>query len=647
MRIFCCQMLLMVLGMGLFAQSPPASPPEIHPEAFPGMDHDLILRNTPQILFEQLCKEISEDSGSGAELGGKYLLYARAAFQLGRYDDCLDASRHARFFYHQVHDSLGASFARHLEGRVHGRWGNYSKALELQRSAMDYFAKSGHLKGIALCQYWIGITHENLGRYHTARTYYSGAMGIAQVLKDSLLQANILNHEGRAWRKERQLDNALSAHEKSYALYVALNDQVGISDYHNNLGSIFRRKGELNTALAHFLKALEIQEELNDIEGITDGTIDIGRTYLQMGAFQSSRNYLERALVMAQKVRLKDDVRYAHQVMSHLYDSLNDYRRSLYHYRQMVDIRDSLRNEQTLNQIDQLRQDQEIQRQRAQMAQFKLQQEIRANRTQQMVQMLILGLIFILLVLGGILWRLRLQRRHNSMLTETNDQLKVEQEKSDALLLNILPAEIAKELREKPQDGVRARNHEEVSVLFCDFEGFSQIAEQLTPEQLVDQLHRCFEGLDRIVEEYKLEKIKTIGDAYMCASGIPSRHERAAVDIVRAALDMQVWLEWLNRERAEAGMPLFRGRIGIHTGPVIAGVVGIRKFAYDIWGDTVNIASRMESSGTPGKVNISESTYELVKNHFICTHRGKILAKNKGEIDMYFVEEPVPAYQAL
>ena len=215
--------------------------------------------------------------------------------------------------------------------------------------------------------------------------------------------------------------------------------------------------------------------------------------------------------------------------------------------------------------------------------------------------------------------------------------LEESKKKSDSLLLNILPDEIAEELKRFGKS--YARKHVEVSVLFADIKGFTTIAEILSPEKLVTQLDEAFCAFDNIVEKYNMEKIKTIGDAYMCASGLPQMDPDNAVKAVRTALDMQEFIKGFALSCKIQNLPTFEIRIGIHTGPVIAGVVGIRKFAYDIWGDTVNLASQMEGLGVAGKVNISGDTYALVKDHFSCTHRGKIPAKSRGEIDMYFVEE--------
>jgi len=219
---------------------------------------------------------------------------------------------------------------------------------------------------------------------------------------------------------------------------------------------------------------------------------------------------------------------------------------------------------------------------------------------------------------------------------ERTKELRLEKQKSDDLLLNILPEEVANELKEK--GSADAKQFEMVTVMFTDFKGFTQISEKLTPSQLVEEIHICFKAFDAIIERHNIEKIKTIGDAYMCAGGLPVSNETHAEDIVNAALEIRQFMQEHVAQKRKANQEVFEIRIGIHTGPVVAGIVGIRKFAYDIWGDTVNIASRLESSGEAGKINISGGTFDYVKDKFVCTHRGKIEAKNKGQIDMYFVE---------
>jgi len=212
---------------------------------------------------------------------------------------------------------------------------------------------------------------------------------------------------------------------------------------------------------------------------------------------------------------------------------------------------------------------------------------------------------------------------------------------SERLLRNILPVKIADRLKTQGYD--EPESFSSVTVLFTDFKGFTDAAEFMTPKELVDQLDLCFAQFDAIMELYKLEKLKTIGDSYMAAGGIPSPNSTHPVDTIRAAIEIKDFMDTTKALRIDQGLPYWELRIGIHTGPVVAGVIGNKKFAYDMWGDTVNTASRMESSGEVGRVNISRDTYDIVKDFFQCQYRGKIPAKNKGTIDMYFVERLHPA----
>ena len=213
----------------------------------------------------------------------------------------------------------------------------------------------------------------------------------------------------------------------------------------------------------------------------------------------------------------------------------------------------------------------------------------------------------------------------------------IEKRVSESLLLNILPGEVADELRAKGL--VSPKYFEDVTILFTDFVGFTLSTEKLAAEELVELLHDYFTAFDQIVAHYRLEKMKTIGDSYMCISGLPLRNPAHPVDMVMAAFEM---LEAVRERQRPDRLAQWKVRIGIHTGPVIAGVVGINKFAFDIWGDTVNYSSRMESSGEANRINLSERTYSRVKDFFQCEHRGKVLTKEKRELDMYFANGILP-----
>lgn len=221
-------------------------------------------------------------------------------------------------------------------------------------------------------------------------------------------------------------------------------------------------------------------------------------------------------------------------------------------------------------------------------------------------------------------------------LSEKNQLLQGEIERSEHLLLNILPYQTAQELKQSGK--AEARFFEEVTVMFTDFRGFTKIAEQLTPAELVEEIDICFKQFDQIIGKYGIEKIKTIGDSYMAAAGLPSPNPTHAKEMVLAAMEISKYMQQHKAERLAKGRPVFEVRIGIHTGPVVAGIVGSKKFAYDIWGDAVNLASRMENACETGCINISGSTYNLIKHEFNCSFRGEIEAKNKGLVPMYYVE---------
>ena len=232
--------------------------------------------------------------------------------------------------------------------------------------------------------------------------------------------------------------------------------------------------------------------------------------------------------------------------------------------------------------------------------------------------------------------QVKVNRELEQKVTERTAELQFQKDRSDELLLNILPEEVAEELKSKGHADPKLIEH--ATVMFSDFQGFTQISEKLSPRDLVSVINECFSEFDNIMLKYGIEKIKTIGDSYMAAGGLPSPNATHAMDVVSACLEIQEFMIKYREERIAKNLPSFEARIGVHTGPVVAGIVGIKKFAYDIWGDTVNTASRMENSGEVGRVNISEMTYNLVKDKFECEYRGKIDAKGKGQIDMYFVK---------
>lgn len=299
---------------------------------------------------------------------------------------------------------------------------------------------------------------------------------------------------------------------------------------------------------------------------------------------------------------------------------------------------------QTSGQLDVLKHEAEILATKNKVLEQDAQiKELEVDR-QKMQKYFLLSILVILVALALVLFNLyKTKHRTARELAEKNEIILAEKKRSDELLLNILPLETANEL--KLNGKAIARDYDMVTVLFTDFKDFTIISESLSPKDLVDEIDMCYSAFDNITEKHNIEKIKTIGDAYLCASGIANEIDRSIKhnpeNVIDAAFEIVAFMEEMHRKRTAEGRPFFRIRVGIHSGPLVAGVVGRKKFAYDIWGDTVNTAARMEQNSEPSKINVSSVTYAMAADKYVFTHRGKIDAKNKGQIDMYFVDRKI------
>jgi adenylate cyclase len=332
-----------------------------------------------------------------------------------------------------------------------------------------------------------------------------------------------------------------------------------------------------------------------------------------------ARAYLDSAVQAFTASGQKNMLKEAFHQISSLEEYEGNYRAALLHFKRFKEISDTVFNEGNREKVLQatLQHDFEQKEAVAKAAQD------RKDLRQRVIRNSIAAGLLSVLIFAVVVFRQR-------------NRISAEKKRSEDLLLNILPVEVAEELKVKGK--AEAKHFDEVTMMFTDFRDFTLVAERMSPSELVNGIDLCFRAFDEIISSHGIEKIKTIGDAYMCAAGLPVANTTHASDMVKAAMEIRSFMQKHRETREAEGKHGFEIRIGIHTGPVVAGVVGTRKFAYDVWGDAVNTASRMESSGEAGQINISGSTFEKVRSEFRCRHRGKISAKNKGEIDMYFVE---------
>ncbi|MGB5321127.1 adenylate/guanylate cyclase domain-containing protein, partial [Lutimonas sp.] len=375
-------------------------------------------------------------------------------------------------------------------------------------------------------------------------------------------------------------------------------------------------KDEINHAINMF-------EKMEKYYPITIFLTYMSDLYLNQGDWDAALGYAQRSLELAEKYGLKDEISKANLQLSKLYEESGDAKASLKYFKDHISYKDSVNNISAVQQMANIRTDFEI-------SQKQLEVDL-LNQQKRNQRIVVIATIIALILIIGLAIGLF---RRNKFIEKTKQLIEIEKERSDKLLLNILPEGTAKELKDNGK--VNPQKFDSVTVMFTDFEAFTKYSQDLTPELLVKSVDYHFSKFDQIIEKYGLEKIKTIGDSYMCAGGLPIPTKDHAQKMLHAALEIRDFIENIKRSEVRE-ITHFNIRIGIHTGPVVAGVVGIKKFAYDIWGDTVNIASRLESNSEPGKINISENTYHLIKDSFDCEYRGEIQAKNKGMMKMYYV----------
>ena len=517
----------------------------------------------------------------------------------------------------------------------------YPEALEDYLTALKFFESTGNKKGVAGTLSNIGNVYAYQLKNEKAKEYYLKALKINREIshKSSFEVVNIMNI-GAILYNENNYKQALDYFNEAKGIAEEMEYNEMLADIHSSIGGNYVSLDEPFKAILNCRQAIEMATEMGNYNCVGISYSYVGTALVlalqkndrqvldsiyhgnKQEAIKATRTALDSAALVLSEIGNLDQLSEVYKIKAELLELEGNYKGALENFKLYKSTNDSVFNAEKNEKILQTALEYDFEKQTAAAA---AEQEKKDIRQRNIRNSIMAGLA------GSLLFLTIVYRQRN--------KIKEGKQRSDQLLLNILPEEVAEELKQK--GSADAKQFDEVTVMFTDFKGFTQLTEKLSPTQLVHEIDTCFKAFDEIITRHHIEKIKTIGDSYMCVGGLPVTNTTHPLDVVQAALEIQQYMHEYSLKQKNAGKEAFEIRIGIHSGPVVAGIVGVKKFAYDIWGDTVNIASRMESSGEAGKVNISGSTYALVKNNFTCIHRGKIQAKHKGEIDMYFVEGTV------
>lgn len=585
----------------------------------------------------------------------------------GDIDESLEYSKKARDLATELSYIKGKALSLKQIGNANYYKGNFLEVLDYWTQSLDSYEVIQDSIGISNILSNLGILYFSQGSNARAIDYLLRSLRIAEQLNHPLRISTALLNVAMVYGDNPQdWDKALNYYEQAKPYLKIINDPANSKAYYFGVGEIEYGKGNYQKALEYFEEGLNITEntiyysqnllllgktkfKLGGLEeslsllqesysnAVKDDNllvkvkclIELGIVY-QNNDFNKAINAYKEAEELAISQKLNYELAQIYEGISQSYVNSGDFKNGYRYQTKYLSQKDSIFNIETDDKMRGLQFDFDLLKKEDEIG--LLEKEAQIQELKDRRQRNVIFGSGIALVLIGLL-ALSLYRRYKFS-KETNLIIETEKNRSESLLLNILPEETAKELKEEGK--VKAKSFESVSVIFTDFVGFTAYAKSLKPADLVNSVDYYFSKFDEIMETYGIEKIKTIGDAYMAAGGIPDPDPEHVFNIVEAAFEIT---EFINRQKESDSNEhhVFEIRIGINTGPIVAGIVGTKKFAYDIWGDTVNVASRMESSSLPGRINISESTYELIKDRYDCEYRGEIDVKNKGMMKMFFV----------
>jgi len=579
-----------------------------------------------------IYEEIDDKNGMAKNLNNIGVLYSSQ----GNFPEAMAYHQRSLSIKEQISDKNGMAGSMNNMGLIYMNQGDYPRALDNFQSSLEIKEEFSDQRGIAQTLNNIGLIYMRREDYTNALDRFQRSLQICEEISDKKALAGILSNIGLIYTNQGYDSLAMDNYRKSMEIMEEIPDRKGIASTLNNIGEIYAKQGDYSRAMEYYQKCLKIYNEISENRGLAGILINIGKIYNQKGKYSDAVTWCKRGLEKSEEIKILKEQRNACDCLYDAYKASGNDTEALNYFERITILNDSLQAEETSKKLQQMEfaklmlEDSLIREEEKLRVQLAHDAEVKSKKNARNI--FIISAVFLLLGAIGLYRRMQYIRR-------AKKTIESEKDRSDKLLLNILPSEIAEELKETGR--AAARKFEKVTILFTDFKEFTQISEKLSAEELVGKINTCFERFDAICEKYGIEKIKTIGDSYMAAGGLPVPSEESVKDTVMAGLEMAECMINQKRECESENKTPFEMRVGIHTGPVIAGIVGTSKFQYDIWGDTVNTASRMENMGEVGKVNISRSTFEIIKDDpsFTFESRGKVKTKGKGDINMWFIEK--------
>lgn len=568
-------------------------------------------------------------------------LYATYYLQLSEYTKAFNKIDSAITLFQKTEDINRLARAYANKGIGYRQMGFTNKALHYFELSLKKHQEVNNRNEEGDLLLNIGVLCADLGRFEESINYYEDALVIYNEVDDQIGVVYVYNNSAESYLDQEKYDKAFKTYKKALKTNKIVKASSIDADIYSGISQCYFYENKIDSGIEYAVRAAQIGNE--NAEPFIVGTIlaKLGTALLSKGLFEKAITTCNRALAISDSIGSEFKSKEACHCLYSAHKATKSTDKALHYLDRYLALTQKLEKEEASKSLERFQFEKQALADslnyEGRLLSLELEHTLENTKKERSRNIAIAVGILVFLLAIGLYTRTRFISKSNEALEKEKQALEKEKQRSDDLLLNILPLEVAEELKENGESA--AKHFDQASILFTDFKEFTTASEQLGAVQLVDEINTCFKAFDLICEKYKVEKIKTIGDAYMAAGGLDKSND-STNRVLMAALEMQSFIKSRFIDNQAQSKYAFQMRLGVHTGPVVAGIVGVKKFQYDIWGDTVNTASRMESHGMVGKVNISNATYELLKDEaqFSFVEREELEVKGKGKMKMWFIE---------